>query len=60
MALPMPEKVEASDDILFECMFGGCRIVGVGDGVVVKYGCRVKQSEADSLKFVRENSLGVS
>jgi Phosphotransferase enzyme family len=52
MALPTPEQVAASQDVLYECVMGGSRIVGIGNGVVVKYGPRVQSTEADSLAFV--------
>ena len=52
MALPTPHEAEASNDVLYECVMGGSRIVGVGNGIVVKYGPRVQTTEADSLAFV--------
>jgi aminoglycoside phosphotransferase len=56
MALPTPEEVEASKDVLFQCVAGGSRIVGIGNDVVVKYGPRVQMTEADSLAFVGINT----
>lgn len=52
MALPTPEEVAASEDVLFECVMKSSRIVGIGNDVVVKYGPRVQSIEADSLAFV--------
>jgi hypothetical protein len=52
MALPTPEQVAASEDVLFECVMGTSRIVGIGNDVIVKYGPRVQSIEADSLAFV--------
>jgi aminoglycoside phosphotransferase (APT) family kinase protein len=56
MALPTPEEVESSKDILFQCVAGGCRVIGIGNDIVVKYGPRVKMAEADSLAFVGANT----
>jgi Phosphotransferase enzyme family len=52
MALPTPEQVAASEDVLYECVMGTSRIVGIGNDVIVKYGPRVQSIEADSLAFV--------
>lgn len=56
MSLPTPEDVDASKDILFECVMGGSRVVGIGDDIVVKYGHRVTSTEADTLAFVGANT----
>jgi hypothetical protein len=56
MALPTPEEVEASKDVLFHCVAGGSRVVGIGNDIVVKYGPRVQMTEADSLAFVGDNT----
>jgi serine/threonine protein kinase len=56
MPLPTPAEVAASKDILFECRMGGTRVVGIGNEVVIKYGPRVRTSEADSLSFVSQHT----
>ena len=56
VALPTPEEVEMSTNILSDFAQGGRRVVGLDNDIVVKYGTNIDLDEAKSTSFVARNT----
>src|SRR5436190_10903810 len=55
-ALPTPEKIEMSTNIISDFPRGGRRVVGLENNIVVKYGTNIDLDEAKSTPFVAHNT----
>jgi len=52
--LPSVEDVHASKDVLYS--MGSGTVAGMGPDIIVKYGERVRLSEAEAMKYIGENT----
>jgi hypothetical protein len=54
VVLPTVFDIHSSTDVLHS--LGTVKVVGVGESIIVKYGDRVRVSEAEAMKFVSRNT----
>jgi len=56
LTLPTPEEVDASTDVLYDFLNGSTRVVGLPNGLVVKYGLGTDLDEAKATAFVAKHT----